>query len=94
MSDNGLDWMLDPMAEPHSLTFMPHPLPLAVGQWVAVSVEGLEYPVVRGQEQEPDISTPDANRIGVQVRNLPANSTFDKFCDPICSSLSIVESQV
>ena len=94
MADNGLDWMLDPMAPPHNLTFMPHPLPLAVGQWVPVSVEGLEYPLVRGQEQEPDITTPDANRIGVQVRNITANSTFDKFSEEIGSSLSVLESQV
>jgi len=50
--------------------------------------------MVRGQEQEPDITTPDANRIGVQFRGFPKNSTFDKFSEEICFSLSVLNSQV
>ena len=94
VSDHGLDWMLDLMSVPHSLAFMPHPLPLLVGQWVPLQVEGLEYPLVGGKEQEPDIATLDANRIAVQVRDLPRSSTFDQFREEIGHSLKVIGHQV
>ena len=94
VSDHGLDWMLYLISIPHSLAFMPHPLPLVVGQWVPVQVEGLEYPLVGGKEQEPDIATPDATRIAVQVRDLPAGSTFDQFSKEIGHSLKVIGPQV
>ena len=53
--------------EPQKLSFMPHPLPLAVGQWLHVSVERLEYPLEEGQEREPDIMTPDGGGGGGQA---------------------------
>jgi hypothetical protein len=95
VSDHCLDWMLDPMSAPNTLSFMPHPLPLAVGQWMHVSVEGLEYPLdARGLEKEPDITTPDANRISVQVKHLSSMSAFDQHQEEIVQSLAVVAPQV
>ena len=94
MADHGLDWMLDPMSAPPPLTFLPHPLPLAVGQWLHISVEALEYPLDGGAETEPDLNTPDANRIGVQFRPLSSESSFDQNRDNICESLKAVTPQV
>ena len=96
VSDHCLDWMLDPMSVPNTLSFMPHPLPLAVGQWLHVSVEGLEYPIdaERGLEREPDINTPDANRIGVQIKHLSSKSAFDQHQEDIAQSSAVVAPQV
>jgi len=93
MSDHCLDWMPGPMSVPNTLSFMPHPLPLAVGQWLHVSAEGLDYPLEGGVEREPDLTTPNANRIGVHIKHLSSKSTFDHQ-DDIAQSLAVVAQQV
>merc|ERR1719186_1892307 len=94
VSDHGLDWMLDTMSAPPPLTFLPHPLPLSVGQWLHVSVEALEFPLEGGAEREPDLNTPDANRIGVQFRPLASHTSFDQHQENICQSLKTATPQI
>eukprot|EP00092_Neocalanus_flemingeri_P033002 GFUD01035893.1.p1 GENE.GFUD01035893.1~~GFUD01035893.1.p1 ORF type:complete len:931 (+),score=248.18 GFUD01035893.1:289-3081(+) len=93
-ADHGLDWMLDLMSVSVPLTFLPHPLPLAVGQWLHVSVEALEFPLLGGEEHEPGVETPDANRIGVHIRPLDSKSTFDQHQQEICRSLRTISPQI
>ena len=78
----------------NSLAFMPHPLPLVVSKWVPVQVMGFEQPLVGGKKKEPDIATPDANRIAVQVMNLLARSTFNLFSNEIGHSWKLIGPQV
>ena len=94
VSDNGLDWMLDPMTMPSSLSFLPNPVPLAVGQWLLVSVEELEYIFNGAVEKEPDIETLHVNRIAVQFKPLLINSTFDQDQDYIYWSIKRISHQV
>ena len=83
--------MLDPMAGTHSLSFLPDPLPLAFGQWLSVSEEGLEYPPEGGEERDLYVTTPDANIIGFQVKHL---QVFDQYQEDIELSLAWVGPQV
>jgi hypothetical protein len=69
------------------------PLCLTPSPWL--SVEGLEYPLdARELEKEPNITTPDANRIGVQVKHLSSKSVFDQHQEGIVQSLAAVAPQV
>ena len=94
VSDNGLDWMLDPMTIPSSSSFLPNPVPLAVGQWLLVSVLGLEYTFNGAVEKEPDIETLHVNRIAVQFKPLPINSMFDQYQEDIYWSIKRISHQV
>eukprot|EP00092_Neocalanus_flemingeri_P097061 GFUD01123640.1.p1 GENE.GFUD01123640.1~~GFUD01123640.1.p1 ORF type:complete len:381 (-),score=108.82 GFUD01123640.1:60-1055(-) len=94
IADHGLEWMLDPMLVPLPLSTLPHPVPLAVGQWLHVSVEGLGYYLVGGEEHEPDVDTPGANKISVHIQPLDSMSTFDNHQQEIRQSLRIISPQV
>ena len=78
LSDHGLEWLLEPMSELPQLSLLPHPLPLATGQWLNISVEGLE----------------DDNVLGVHVRLLDTEAMFDKHQVEISSSLRSSYTQV
>jgi hypothetical protein len=94
MSDHRLEWMLDPMSVSPPLTILPHPLPMAVGQWLQITVEGMEFPLVGGEEHGPGVDNRDANRIGVHVRLLNSRATGDQHQQEICNSLRTVFHQV
>ena len=76
MEDSGLCWWMDPADSPHTLSLLPYPLPLEVGLWAHVKVEGLEYVLQDdGSEKEPTIHHLDANRLGCHF--LPFKPNFE-----------------
>ena len=80
MSDHGLEWMLDPMVEPPMFSCLPHPLPLVVGQWASVSVEGLDPGV--------------GSRVGVQIWGLDSREAFHQQQLEVSVALSKTDRQV
>ena len=73
-SDNGLEWLLDPFAPSLQLSSFPCPVPVEVGVWSMVSVEGLFYPLNRhGEEQDVNVNTKDGNLVGCKLLPFSSN---------------------
>ena len=74
--DHNLQWLVGPDPAPHSLTSLPpHPFPLAPGQWLQVTVQGLQFPLVNGEEADTTtVSTAGANMVACHL--LPSQPQF------------------
>jgi len=80
-----------------SMRQLPHPLPVSVGSWIPVAVEGLEYPIDgKGEEKPPNINTKNCNRVGCRLENFNTVLSFidHKENKEIKESLRIIENQV
>ena len=96
-NDHGLEWLLGMSPKLHDLYVLPFPLPLALGTWLSVFVEGLEYLLKDGEEVEPTILDKEANKVGCRVLSTNHLLNFgqdERLQMEIGDSMRISESQV
>ena len=96
--DHGLSsWLLDPYSEPHNLSFLPFPLPIALGVWSKVVVQGLGVPLNDvGEEEDVSLESDQSNLVGCHLLPFSSNMMFDKLevQHEIKESLRITEKQL
>ena len=54
-----------------NMTSLPHPLPLAAGQWLSVMVEGLMMNLVDGREEDPTVEDRNASQVWCNPLPIP-----------------------
>ena len=81
---SGLDWLNLPANLP--LTSLPHPLPLAPGLWLSVTVQGIYFPL---DEEEPAIQCPNANRVSCHLLPLSCHLRFNVYQRDIAASARV-----
>ena len=87
---HNLDWLVG-MAPPQPLSLLPHFLPLEEGLWLCVTVQGLQcaHDQTTGQEMDPSLNTPGANRVACHIKPLSPLLVFDRNQTEISSSARV-----
>jgi len=96
-NDHGLEWLIGMEGKLHELGHLPFPLPMSVGMWLHVSVEGQEFKLKDGEEIEPTVHCSDASKVGLRLCPVSSNAfeAEDQVLhSEIKPSLRITEEQV
>ena len=69
-SSHNLHWMVKtPHERQHEVRHLPFPLPVSVGMWLPVKIEGIEYPLdVNYKEIDADVGIKDCNLVACRIR--------------------------